>query len=410
MKKILLIAYFYPPLGGAGTFRPLKFSKYLPKFGWKPYVITVKNSGVYSKDPSLMQDLPKGIRIERTYRIPIDLFSPIVKKTLGNYKVVYIPDLFIGWLLHTVSKGLQIIKRENVDVIFATAPPFTSLIIGCILKFFTGKPLISDYRDLWVDNEAIRPPTKFHESLERRLEKFVLNHSNIVITVSEGMKSLLCKNYELDPKKIIVIMNGYDPADFKNIKSIPEQKLRFTSIGSLYGLRRVDNFAKAFSRLLDKNPDLRTRVSLTFMGNIVKKHLECINKNNLDDVAEILPYSPHKDAISLIKNSDVLLIVIGQGNHIYTGKLFEYLYAKKFILMLADECAAANLIKRLHVGLTVPPDDVRKIEKALEEIIIKWRNKELKTKLKYAQIKEFNRVNLTQKLVKLLDTLVLHDP
>jgi hypothetical protein len=173
MKKVLMVAYHYPPIGGGGVFRTLKFTKYLPQFGFRPYVLTVKNSMYTSKDLTLVKEIPPEVRILKTFSFEHRLLraSRLLNIDPGWF---FVPDVNVGWLPFSVRAGTKIIKQENIDVIYATAPIWTSLLIGCFLKKKTKKPLVVDFRDPWTINAHVEPPTRFHAKIENFLERKVL--------------------------------------------------------------------------------------------------------------------------------------------------------------------------------------------------------------------------------------------
>jgi hypothetical protein len=209
LKRVLCIAYYFPPMGLSGVQRTVKFLKYLPEFGWKPSVLTVKDTGYLAYDESLFEDLMDEMTIVRTGSLdPLRLcallcrafsISPDLSETgeRRNHKqniserprhlfsvlnrILFIPDGKIGWLPFAVAAGSRLLSHVDFDIIYATGPPFTSHLIGGILKKLFRKPLILDFRDVW-ENQFIDYPTWMHRTLNEFLERTILRTADAVIS------------------------------------------------------------------------------------------------------------------------------------------------------------------------------------------------------------------------------------
>ena len=193
MKKVLIIAYYFPPLGGSGVQRILKFVKYLPQYGWQPTVITVGNTGYYAKDESLLKEIEQlNIRIIRTQssgpnamlRKKNDVIKMPKERTRRflNFMsdIFFIPDNKIGWKRYAVKAASDVIAKEKFDVIFATAPPVTDFLIGIELKKRFKIPVVVDYRDSWLSYPFKFFPTPLHRYIHYRKEKNVLHRSDMI--------------------------------------------------------------------------------------------------------------------------------------------------------------------------------------------------------------------------------------
>jgi glycosyltransferase involved in cell wall biosynthesis len=407
MKKVLLVAYHYPPLGGGGVFRTLKFTKYLPEFGYQPHVLTVKNPMYRTKDPTLVKEIPAEANIHRTFSFEHRILR--APRLLNmNLKWFYMPDEYIGWLPFAVSFGAKLVKKENISVIYATSPIPTSLLIGFFLKKKTKKPLVIDFRDSWTDNPFNIYPTKFHESIERKMEEKVLTQADYVTVVTDSIKNTLIKRYPFLQSKIETLTNGFDSEDFMNLEiNEKTDKFRITYAGSIYGLRTAKSFLLALKELTDENEELREKVEVLFVGNPGKETPHLIKKLGLDENVKLVKYVPHRECLELMVNSQALLLLItsggAKGEGILTGKLFEYLASRKPIIAIAPENGlAANIIKSLNAGTVLPPRDTRLIKKAISDFYEEWIEGKLSaTTANMGNIARYDRKILTQRLAQI---------
>jgi glycosyltransferase involved in cell wall biosynthesis len=406
MNKVLLIAYHFPPLGGGGVFRTLKFTKYLPEFGYQPHVLTVKNPMYRIKDPTLIGEIPPSAKVYRTFSFEQSILRA-PRRLLGiNLKWFYVPDENIGWLPSAVRQGEKIIKKANIDIVYATAPIFTSFLIGFLLKRKTGKPLVVDYRDPWTQNVFLEYPSKLHRRIDDKLEKFVLETTDHVIVTSDPMKHRLVEKYPFTKGKIDTITNGFDPEDFKNL-TVKKDKEKFVIVytGSLYGRRTGEKFFMAFRELIEANPELETKIQVLITGLISKQDAFCIEKFGLKNVIKLLGYRSHKESLSLMANADVLLLIMSLeevcnakiGTLTIPGKVFEYLGVKRPILAIVPPGPAADIIRSTKTGVIVSPQDTGVIAQTILKLFQDWKNGTLEV-LK-SDISKYDRRVLTQKLV-----------
>jgi glycosyltransferase involved in cell wall biosynthesis len=411
MKKALLIAYHFPPLGGGGVFRTLKFTKYLPEFGYQPYVLTVKNPMYREKDPTLVKEIPVEAKIHRTFSFEHRILR-VPRLLKINLKWFYIPDQNIGWLPFGVSAGAELVKKENIDVIFATSPIWTSLLIGLLVKKKTKKPLLVDFRDPWTDNPFINYPTKLHQRLERKMEKTVLTQADYVTVATDLIKNGLIRKYPFIESKIETITNGFDPDDFKNLKIHKKTgKFTITYVGSIYGLLTAKPFLTALKALVEEKKGFKEKVEAVFVGNCGKETPQLVKQLSLEENVRFVGYVPHRKGLEFMVNSHVLLLLItlegSKGERILTGKLFEYLASRKPILALVPENGlAANVIKSLKAGTVVSPRDVQRVKKAIGNYFDQWVEGTLSAATDNASnITPYNRKFLTGRLAQIFDKL-----
>ncbi len=440
MKKVLIISYFFPPLGGGGVFRTLKFAKYLPCFGWMPLVLTVKNPDYHIIDPDLLKEIPKEVRVIRTNSFePTKIFkflrsfydrikshfrasSIVVEKSdleitprlstaakLDSF--IFVPDNKIGWLPFALFNLIGQVRKNRIDLIYSSSPPFTVHLIGFFAKLILKKPWVVDMRDLWVLNPYSKPPTRFHQRISRYLEYKILKSADKVITVSDPLCARLKEAYpSVNPEKFRVITNGYDNEDFLSRITDKDNKFSIGHVGSLYAGQTPLHFLKALGSLKKEIAKLEKKMAVTFLGGIDRnnrKILEEVVQNfQLEDVVIRKEAVSHREAIDHMLRFDVLLLIIGKENKgCLTGKLFEYLATQKPILALAEDGPARKLIQESQRGVAVDPEDIGRIKEAILNYYERYRKGNLKIQSKIEVASRFERKRLTQQLADILDEL-----
>ncbi|MDP4117216.1 MAG: glycosyltransferase, partial [Bacteroidota bacterium] len=243
MYKVLVIAYYYPPMGLSGVQRTLKFTKYFKQYGWEPVVLTAGETAYYAHDYSLLKEAEDAeIRIVRTEgkdinsllkkRKTVKMPREFVRKALSRISsFLFVPDNKKGWAFHAYSTAKELLTNENFDVIFVSAPPFSSINLAYKLKEEFEIPLVIDYRDLWLSNQYAFYPTPLHKVMHKKMEYRALKKADKVIAINRKMKEKIINDYQfLTLDDIYIIPQGYDPADFDNLK--PEhresKKMRIT--------------------------------------------------------------------------------------------------------------------------------------------------------------------------------------
>ena len=419
-RKVLIIAYYFPPLGLSGVQRTAKFAKYLPKYGWKPTVLTVASTGYYALDPSLLAEVEQaGTEVVRASSIdPNRLFrnqrivrmpSEGVRKVLqfaGD--TLFFPDTKIGWKSKALRAAIGLMQRENFDLVFATAPPQTDFLIGEALKKRFRVPLVLDYRDAWLDYPFKYYPTPAHRFIHYRMEKRVVKAADKIIVTIRKVKESLLKHYlGLDYHDVIIIPQGYDPDDFNfevSLKAPPRRKMRITHAGTFYAGRNPLVLLQAVHNLFRKVPQLRGRIELNFIGNVRDEDKLTVNKLGLQNDVVFLGYLEHKDCTKRLVDSDVLWIVL-DNEFQSPGKLYEYIGARKPILGSLENGFLKQLILETNAGLCVPLKDVEAHEQAIKELFGQYERNQLK-QIPAEFSEKFNRLVLTGELAKQFESLM----
>jgi glycosyltransferase involved in cell wall biosynthesis len=374
--KILIITYYWPPSGGAGVQRWLKFTKYLPSSGWLPVVLTVKPEfAAYPfKDISLYGEIPLDVEIHRTKainyfslynkdqsKIPHSGFASgsdnskrnmISRFIRGNF---FIPDPRKGWNRYAFRKACELIRTENISHIITTSPPHSTQLIGLKLKRrFPHIKWVADLRDPWTDiyYYDMFKPSLLAKMADREMEKNVLTKADTIITVGQTLAAILGSKGEKISHKINVLPNGYDEEDFEGILPIIPEQFTITYVGTLSPAYPVNGLIEAVKGLrVNDRP-----VSLKFVGTVPEPIQELFPADEEGNRPDFIQYCEHPEAIRYMMESTVLLLIIPDhpsNKSILTGKIFEYLATEKPVLLLgpADGDAAQLMVKCGYQGI-----------------------------------------------------------
>jgi len=382
----LVITYYWPPSGGPGVQRVLKFCKYLPEFGWEPIVLTVKDGEYPNIDISLEKEAEElGIKVIKTNTYePFTAYKWLTrKKSLPSYELnksnsgffsmlskwirmnYFIPDARKGWIPYGVKAGKELLNNENIDIIFSSGPPHSLHFIAKKLKEISKIPWVADFRDPWTDLFYYDTHKRGTRALNKdaEMEKEILNSADFVTTVSNGTKELL--STKVEDLNSHVIHNGFDPEDFTDI-DIPNKNdgtKIITYIGSMSESQVSEAFFRAVSDLIHKDGE---KIKIRFIGNMHQRALDLIKEYNLESYTDQLGYINHCEVIIKLFESDLLLLVIPntkQSKLILTGKLYEYLKSEKPILAIANlKGDAAKIIDQTRSGSVYQYDDVKGIK------------------------------------------------
>jgi glycosyltransferase involved in cell wall biosynthesis len=412
MKQVLIVTYYFPPLGGAGVQRPLKFVKYLGEFGWHATVLTVHPPRSRLLDSTLSDEVPSGVNVIRTPAPALPAWLPWRLRSLVARWLLLV-DEQIGWLPIAARRGREMLRTTPFDLVFSTSAPYTCHLVAARLIDFPRLPWIADFRDPWMGNFASAYPTHLHKRIAARFEQQVITGADRVLVVSDPMRSALLERYpELPENKVITLTNGFDPADFANLQPAEARTERFTITytGSFYANAiSPESFLAALRRCLDDGRIPRQKICVNLVGNVSSKIEEQVNALALSDVVHFTGYLPHRKSIACLLESDLLLLIIGDvpgSQVVFTGKIFEYLAAKKPILALTPDGAAADLIRTAEAGEVVAPDDINAITNHLSAFYSSWERGSIVVNSRSDIIQRYDRRLLTQRLALIMDNLV----
>ncbi len=349
---VVLVAYYFPPLGGSGVQRVAKWAKYLPQCGWDVTVLTVEPGAYLAFDESLLEEVTSaGVNIVRTRTLDptrtrkgnraVRRLSERKRKLLTWITgFFFLPDNKRGWRGKARSAFNLVTERGPVDVVLSSAPPYTALMVGDELAGHLGVPHVVDYRDDWVGNPRHRYPTALHKRWHIRKESDILTRSALVLAINQSIASLIrTRNPNVS---VEVLPQGYDPDDFPYgmSDSRSDGSVRVVYAGMFYDAQQPDSMLEAVSRLLKEQPSLRSRIELRFVGLFPEEKVELISRYGLEDVVTRTGYMNHEETVAELGQADILWMIVGHqpgGYMISTGKLFEYMGSGRPILALAPE-------------------------------------------------------------------------
>ncbi|MBR9977752.1 MAG: glycosyltransferase family 4 protein [Bacteroidetes bacterium] len=425
--RVLVIAYYFPPLGLSGVQRTLKFVKYLPEFGWDVTVLTVEDRGYFAKDEELLQEL-EGLPVDiiRTPSLdPLHFFrrKNVVRmpsaRTLGLLsklsQTVFLPDNKIGWKKQAVSAALAYLETHPVDVIFATAPPYTAFLIGRELKRRTGLPLIVDYRDSWIDNPLHFYLTPLHKALHYRLERRVLRETRHIISINRPIKERILQAHPfLSHNDISIISQGFDQKDFEGLARSGKNndRMRIVYAGTFYYNRNPNAMFAALRALADTDATAARGIELHLIGTPREGDQALVRKYGLERSVIFHGYLSHRETLRHLVDADVLWLLIGRGKGeemMSTGKLYEYLGARKPILACVPPGAAQQVLEKGKTAFIVDPDDTDAISAQLRTLFALFKSDRLPA-LPYDYASQFERKALTGQLASVLASALESGP
>ena len=410
MKHVLFIAYLFPPSAGGGVQRTVKFLKYLSRMNIRATVITGAVKGG-STQSSLTKDIPTTTNVQRVSGFLVPTLAPsIIKRNI--IKWILTVDAEIGWLPFAVKRGFKLIRENKFSTMYSTSAPYTDHLVALGLKEHSDLPWVADFRDPWVANFSQQFATRFHKRFCAYLEDRVVRTADRVLVVSEPMKRQFVERYPgVESDKFVTIPNGFDPDDFKGQTPIKNKNICFRLVytGNLYGEKQTARpFLQALRKALDRRLIDREKFSLTFFGSVGEKTRRLVNNYGLQDVCKIEGRKSHTEVIRMQLGAEALLLIIGSGpgsDVVFTGKIFEYLAAKKMILALVPDGAASELVKKAKAGIVVDPDDIGAIEKTLVDCYRKWEHGQLRIEPDEQVIDSYARPLQAQRLAEIFATL-----
>jgi glycosyltransferase involved in cell wall biosynthesis len=414
--KILLVTMYFPPAGGGGVQRPLKFATHLPELGIETHVLAPDDPKWIHRDEELQPPTlawvhrarylgPKGRKPAEELHGTRGLDRVQRQARLAGRRLL-VPDENVSWNLTAIPKAVSIVKREGIDVVVTTSPPSSVHLVGAAVKRATGIPWVADLRDSLVAHphrHAERLLVRAKEQGEHAMAKLVARSADAIVCVSDA---IAVEMHERTPKGAVVsIPNGSDFDDFVGLQHSPSERFRITHAGSFFGKRDPRPFLTALQASgLDD-------ATVRFLGDFRSTDREWAEQLDLGDRLELIPYAPRRRSLELQRDSEVLLLLIpeagGRGKGVLSGKVFEYLAAERPILALVPpDGAAAQLIRDAGAGVVVAPEDVDGIAQALRELHGRWREGRLPdAPLSEEWRDRVSRRARVEELARLLETL-----
>lgn len=413
MKKVFMIAHQFPPIGGSGVQRTTKFIKYMPEFGWEGVVFTRQANKVSLIDETLCTEIPKSTIIYRSNAWDLsELVPPLNLAGKFIRRNILVPDGERLWQIFSVRKAIEIVKNSNFRMLYSTSQPFSTHLLAMeIKKEFPGLPWVADFRDEWTHNAFVKAYgySKRRIKKEKIMEHRVFEMADRVVINTPYMKANSIGEYPELEGKFHVIPNGYDREDFEGLStSGRNEKFTLTYTGLIYGNTSPGIVFKAVSRLIDEKAVDPANIKLRFIGRFkVDELTRMAGSHNVSGIIEILPYMPHRESLSNLMKSDAVLLLLGKGTDaIYTGKLMEYINTGKPILAsVPAKGAAAALIRDTRTGLVADCGDMEATAECFKILYDNWLTGKDSFNPDKGKIAQYERRELTRKLVEIFDGL-----
>ena len=411
-----MAAHQFPPVGGSGVQRSVKFAKYLPLFGWEPVVLTRDDKRMNIRDESLLKDLPEDIEIIRTPAYDLTTM-PWVFSKVGKFIAwkILIPDGELLWMRNAIEACLKRVEKGDIQALYTTSYPYSDHLLGLeVKKYFPDLFWLADFRDEWTNNPYLidKPHRISRMKKEREMEKEVLRTADILVTNTPIMKDnfvRLNKGIDLE-RRMYVIPNGFDKEDFDELdrKELKSDRFTITYTGALYGRRKPDLFIEAIANLVSTGQVSKDKILIKFIGSFKHDVLQkLVDKNELDGAVQLIGYMDHDECLKNMITSDAMLLIEGGGpgsEAFYTGKIFEYIQTNNPILaVIPEKGAAAMLVKETKTGVVCHWSDIKAIEKGFLNMYNSWQNGECIIEPNKEEIAKYDRKALTQSLAELLN-------
>ncbi|MGI4740005.1 MAG: glycosyltransferase family 4 protein [Janthinobacterium lividum] len=400
LLRLLVLTYYWPPSGGAGVQRCLKWVKYLPELGVEPTVVTVDpdQASYPVRDESLLREVPPGVRVLRTATLePFESYQKLTGRAVphggfanegqpslvqqamrfvrGNF---FLPDPRRGWNRYALAAVEKLLAAgEQFDAVLTSSPPHSTQLIGLELQKRHGLRWLADLRDPWTDIYYTKdlhrtPPAAW---LDARYERQVLTRADAVLVTSPETERLFRRKLpDLAKGKIVVLPNGYDEPDFQQPSAPPADCLRLTHTGTISARYRIEKLLQAVAECQRRYPQVPWR--LRFVGQVDAGVRAQVAASGLAEATEFLPFVPHQQSVACLLTSSALLMAIPDvalNRGILPGKIFEYLAARKPVLCVGPAGSDADhTLREAGAGQALPYDDYELMLSTLGHLAEQW--------------------------------------
>lgn len=424
LDRVLVVTYFFPPVGGVGVQRTLKYVQYLPRWGWQPTIVAPRDPAYALRDGSLLAAVPSDVEVHRTLslepgrlvamasrRLPAPgdragSAQPAVATDQGRrgarhgigtatrrvlrrplrglartwsqaWRQILFPDESIAWLPSALLAGATAIRRRRIRIVYSSSPPVSTHVIAGLLSAWTGLPWVADFRDPWIGNAFLPPPARLLGPLRPRLERWIVEHADRVVLAVDLLREDFVRRYPEHAAKFVHIPNGYDRADFAGLaRLVPEiGRFRIVYAGSLYRPGELQAFLGGLELLLARRPELRSTILVEFVGRVNEGNArigaEYAGPERLGDVVRFVGFVPRHEALARMAGADALLQLMPgdpAAAMFVGGKLAEYLALDRPILAVMPPGEGRTLVESLPVGRTSDVEPAA-IADALERLV-----------------------------------------
>jgi glycosyltransferase involved in cell wall biosynthesis len=411
MKRVLLLAYHFPPISNIGSLRPFRMAKYLPEFDWNVSVLTVGNDTYYPRDQSMKIDELENTRIIHADRLPIYQMTKRLSRLLfGRKQLMYsFLDTYYDWYPLARIAAQRELQSVKFDAILATVPPYTSLRIARSIAQESGLPCIADLRDPFTQNPFIEMPTEFHRRYYHQYEKELLNSFDLITVAWPKIAEWNARAFKIDMDKFRVITNGYEPDDINRRynRPAPSDVFSLGYFGSIYGLRTTDHLFKAYGIAIQRDPEFKERSRIIFSGAFDRY---MVRKNALMNGCgknlEILDFNSRRETLDRMSECSVLVLMTGMVAENYPGKLFDYIASNRIILNISKPSSLTKLVEETGIGVNVDGNNPEQVADLLLEWFSKFKEGKKLVDPSREKIRQFDGKVLAERMAKALDEIL----
>jgi glycosyltransferase involved in cell wall biosynthesis len=428
-RRAMFIAYAFPPVGGAGVQRTTKFVKYLPQFGWNASVLTVSNPSVPVRDPSLCRDVPPETTVvrARTFEPSYATKAAIVTGNASSRASTVIkaaarrtvnwllqPDPQMLWNAPAFCAAVRTLGAARHDVIVASGPPFSSLLLGAALSGYTKLPLVLDYRDEWDVSQQCwenRQVGRLSLTVQAAMENYALRRARAVVATSPRSAAALgalCAAAG-SSARVTHIFNGFDPDDFAGTEPVERASstasFRLVYTGTLYNLMSPEPLVRAIEALAASDPALAARIELVFAGRRAPEQHQRLARLAQVCRLQTRDYVTHREAVALMRSADALCVLLSDlhgADRVVPAKVFEYIASHKPILAIAPHGDVWDLLEPHPAVFRCTPGEVRSLRDWLAAAV---RIGMPRVELGSIDTRRYERRRQAEQLVGLLDEL-----
>jgi glycosyltransferase involved in cell wall biosynthesis len=370
-RRVLVLAYYFPPVGGAGVQRTLKFVKHLPSFGWDATVISSRSRAYGARDESLVEEIPPSARVDRTRALPLARYLGYALHRLRLRRLrafVLWPDGGLGWMPFALVAALRVVRRDGSDVIFSTSAPYGSHLVALVVARLTHLPWVADFRDEWTANPHLAGQPWVLRRLSERAERAITRRATRIVVAADYF---VLAGLPVNDARRVEILNGVDEADLPDDEAPapPEDRFVLAHVGTLYELQDPTRALRVLAALNERGAVDGERIEVRLVGNVwIPGYAPPAGVR-----VETTGYVDHGRAIAEMRAATALLLYVPATSLAPSGKLFEYLASGRPVLCLArSDNLASRLVREWGAGAVADPDDDAAIEEALLTLWRQW--------------------------------------
>jgi glycosyltransferase involved in cell wall biosynthesis len=402
-RRVLVLAYFFPPLGGGGVQRTLKFVRYLAVLGWDSTVVSTRSRVYPARDRSLLEEVPPSTRVIRPAALPLAHYIGIALYRLRLRRLrawVVWPDGGLGWAPFAFIAALRAVRRDRPDVLFSTSAPYAAHLVALLVARLTGLPWVADFRDEWMANPHLAEQSRSLAAITKRAELAVTTQAQRVVVAADYFR---LGELDADDPRRVEIVNGVDQADLPDRALEPRPDgFVVANVGTIYGSVDPTPALNAIAALAVRQAIDGDRLEVRLVGSIWEPSFA--PPTGIRVVAT--GYVEHSQAIREMCAATVLLLYVPSSSLAPSGKLFEYLASGRPILCLThSENLASQLVREWNAGVVADPHDEAAIEQALLALWQRWQENGLpdQEEVRRKTLERYSRRKNAEQLARVLD-------